>query len=79
MTTYVEGDAVPLGSLLPDRFRHSAARQRFGEIVVEKLADLHTLDTEPFGDVCERKSLRDQVADVTDRMEAATRVTGHDP
>lgn len=79
ITTYVEGEAVALGSFLPDRFRHPAARQQFGEIVVEKLADLHTLDTEPFSDVCERNSLRGQVEEVIDRMEAATRVTGHDP
>lgn len=79
ITTYVEGDVVALGSLLPDRFQHPAARQRFGEIVVEKLAALHTLDTEPFSDVCARKSLRDHVEEVIDRMEAATRVTGHEP
>lgn len=79
ITTYIEGEAVALGSLLPDRFQHPAARQRFGEIVVEKLAELHTLDTEPFSDVCERNSLRDQIEEVVDRMEAAIKVTGHDP
>jgi aminoglycoside phosphotransferase (APT) family kinase protein len=79
ITSYVEGDAVPLGSVLPDRFRHPAARQRFGEIVVEALADLHTLDTDPFSGVCERIPLRDHVAAVIDRMETATSVTGHEP
>ncbi|MFC7073561.1 phosphotransferase family protein [Halovenus rubra] len=79
ITTYVEGEAVALGSLLPDRFRYPAARQQFGEAVVETLADLHNLDTAPFSDVCERKSLRDQVEEVINRMEAATRETGHEP
>lgn len=79
ITTYVEGETVPLGSLLPDRFRHPAARQRFGEVVVETLADLHTLDTEPFSDVCEQLSLRSHLEAVIDRMETATSATGHEP
>jgi aminoglycoside phosphotransferase (APT) family kinase protein len=79
ITTYVEGAPVHLGSSLPDRFQQPAARQRFGETLVETLADLHTVDTEPFNDVCEHNSLREQVSDVIDRMEAATQSTGHEP
>jgi aminoglycoside phosphotransferase (APT) family kinase protein len=77
--SYVEGEAVSLGSFLPDRFRHPAARKRFGDTVVDRLADIHRLDTDPFSDVCERNSLRDQVGEVITRMESATRVTGHEP
>jgi len=79
ITTYVDGEVVPLGSRLPERFQHPTARQRFGEVVVEALADVHTLDTEPFREVCEQITLRGHVEATIGRMESATAATGHEP
>jgi aminoglycoside phosphotransferase (APT) family kinase protein len=77
--TYADGTAVPLGTSLPERFQAPAARQQFGEIVVETLADLHTVDVGPFTDICEPRSPGDQVEEVIDRLETATAATGHEP
>jgi aminoglycoside phosphotransferase (APT) family kinase protein len=79
LTTYVGGTAIGLGSLPPERFRYPDARERLGRVVVETLADLHTVDVEPFADVCERKSVRVMVDETIDRMETAMDATGHRP
>jgi len=77
--TYVDGESVPLGSRLPERFRDPDARQRFGEVVIDTLADLHAVDVQPFTDVCRRRPPEDQLEEAIGRMEAATATTGHEP
>lgn len=77
--SYLDGEVVPLGSSLPERFRNPAAREQVGNDLVDTLADLHSLDTEPFAAVCDHQSTRDEVTYATDRLESATAVTGHEP
>lgn len=79
VTTYLDGEVVPLGEDLPARFRTPAARERLATELVGTLADLHTVDVDRFADICARRTPRDQVAEVADRIDGATRVTGHDP
>ena len=70
VTTRLDGNVVPLGSRLPPRYRHPAARERFVHELVDTLATLHTTPTEPFG-VCERRSLSDQLVADRERIERA--------
>ncbi|NHN47962.1 phosphotransferase family protein [Halostella sp. JP-L12] len=77
--THLDGESVPLGSPLPERFRTPAARERVASLLIETLADLHSVDTEPFAAVCEQETAREQVERVTARLDAATAVTGRDP
>jgi aminoglycoside phosphotransferase (APT) family kinase protein len=77
--TYLDGEAVPLGSDLPERFRNPAARDRVADLLIDALADLHSLPAEQFTDVCERRTPREQVEHDLDRLETATAVTGHEP
>ena len=77
--TYLDGETVPLGSDLPERFRNASARKGVADRLIDTLADLHSLDAEPFTDVCERQTIREQVAHDTDQLDEATRVTGHEP
>lgn len=79
VTTHLDGEAVHLGSRLPERFQHPDARRQFGEVVVATLADLHAVEVGPFEDVCRRRSPRDQVEETIGRMETATATTGHEP
>lgn len=77
--TYLDGETIPLGSDLPERFRNPAARDRVAILLIDTLADIHSLDVEPFTDVCEQQTIREQVARTTDRLDEVTRVTGHEP
>ncbi|WP_276257058.1 phosphotransferase family protein [Halomontanus rarus] len=77
--THLDGVSIPLGSYLPDRFQTPASRERVATRLIETLADVHTVDVDPFADVCERATPREQVARTTARLEAATAVTGHEP
>lgn len=79
VTTYLDGEPVPLGTDLPQRFRTPSARRRFGTLIIDTLADLHSVATAPFADVCDRQTVRDQLGSVTGQLEAATSVTGHEP
>jgi aminoglycoside phosphotransferase (APT) family kinase protein len=76
--TYLDGETVPLGSDLPERFRNPESRERVANRVTETLARMHSLDVEPFEDVCERLTPREQVAQATNRLDEATTVTGTD-
>jgi len=78
VVTYLDGATVPLGSDLPERFQNPRSRERVAELLIWTLADVHTLDLEPFEDVCERQTPLDQVAHATARLDEATRVTGRD-
>lgn len=77
--TYLDGVTVPLGEYLPERFRNPANRWRIAATLVDTLAALHSVDVRPFADVCERRSPLDQVAESTERLEEASRETGHEP
>jgi aminoglycoside phosphotransferase (APT) family kinase protein len=74
----VPGEVVPLGSDLPGRFRHPAARRRLAHALVDILADVHALDTDPFEGVCDRRTPREQVRNGLDRLDEATAVTGRE-
>jgi aminoglycoside phosphotransferase (APT) family kinase protein len=76
--TYLEGEPVPLGDDLPERFRAPAARRQVATALVDTLADLHTVDVAPFADVCDRRPVGDQVAGIVDQFDEATSVTRHD-
>lgn len=77
--TYLDGETIPLGSDLPERFRNATARGRVATLLIDTLAEVHSVDVEPFTDVCEQQTIREQVARVTDQLDEATGVTGHEP
>ncbi|AFK17855.1 phosphotransferase family protein [Haloferax mediterranei ATCC 33500] len=78
VTTYLDGETIPAGTDLPERFQNPTAREHVATDFIDLLAEIHSLDIEPFADVCERRSPREQVARATERMGEAARVTGHD-
>lgn len=71
LITRLDGDVVPLGSRLPERYRHSAARKRFAHEVIDTLATLHTTPPAPFEEVCGTHTIADQVASDITRVERA--------
>ena len=76
--TYLDGETVPLGSALPERFRNPGARRHVATSLIEMLAEIHSLEVERFADVCERRTIREQVTRITDQLEGATAVTGRE-
>lgn len=78
LATYLEGETVPLGSDLPARFQNPEARRVLAHGLIDALAEIHTLDTEPFEDVCEHRTPRKQVEHATARLDRATAVTGRE-
>ena len=78
VTTYLDGEEIPLGSDLPERFRTADSRRRVAELLIDTLADIHSLPVEPFEGVCEYLSARDQVTRASDRLDEIARVTGRD-
>ncbi|QLG60674.1 phosphotransferase family protein [Halorarum salinum] len=78
VTTHLDGEPIPLGTDLPERFRDPGARSRVARLLTDTLADINTLDVEPFEGVCERKPPLEQVVRAADRLDAATDVTGRD-
>lgn len=77
--TALDGEAVQLGEDLPERLQNPRARRRVAQLLVDTLAEIHSLPVVPFEEVCERHTPRGQVVRTLDRLDAATRVTGHDP
>jgi aminoglycoside phosphotransferase (APT) family kinase protein len=77
--THLDGEAVPLGDRLPERFRHPTGRRQVGLSLIDALADIHSADTDQFTDICERKSPSEQITDDIERLDKATAVTGHHP
>lgn len=71
LTTRLEGEEIPLGSRLPQRYRHPRARERLGHELIDTLATIHTLPTDPFEAVCETHTLAEQVAADRARVERA--------
>ncbi|SEW19594.1 Predicted kinase, aminoglycoside phosphotransferase (APT) family [Halobacterium jilantaiense] len=78
VTTYREGEPVPVGSPLPERFQTPANRRAVGEALVDTLADVHSVPTEPFEGVCERYEPLEQVERFADRLDRATDASGRD-
>jgi aminoglycoside phosphotransferase (APT) family kinase protein len=78
VTTYLDGAAIRLGADLPERFQNVQSRGRVADLLIDTLADIHSLDVELFEDVCERQTPREQVARATERLDAARSVTGHE-
>ncbi|KTG08896.1 hypothetical protein AUR64_13880 [Haloprofundus marisrubri] len=76
---YVDGESLHWGESLPRGYRDESSRERLGTVLVETLAELHTVDTERFADVCERVYPRTQVERNVAQLEATTNRTGHDP
>lgn len=79
VTTYLDGETIPLGSNLPERFRNPTPRSRVATLSIDTLAEIHSVEVDRFTDACDRQTVRDQVARVTDQLDAATEVTGHEP
>jgi aminoglycoside phosphotransferase (APT) family kinase protein len=76
--TRLDGETVPLGSDLPERFRNPESRERVASRVIDTLTQMHSLDAGPFEDVCDRLTPREQVLRAADRLDEATKVTGRD-
>lgn len=76
--THLDGEATPLGSALPEHFQDPDSRRSVGELLVDTLADVHTLDAERFADVCTRRTPTEQVAHASRRLDAATAVIGRE-
>ncbi|MFC6952833.1 phosphotransferase family protein [Halorubellus litoreus] len=75
---YVDGDVVPLGSDLPERFRRPAARERVAHDLVDVLAAIHDVDVAPLADALDVVSPCEQVERSRARLDAATDATGLD-
>ncbi|MCT9096744.1 phosphotransferase family protein [Haloarchaeobius sp. HME9146] len=76
--TALDGDPVPLGSDLPNRFQNPSARRRVGETLIDSLTEIHAVETAPFEGVCDHLRPRDQVDRCIRHLEAATAATGHE-
>jgi Predicted aminoglycoside phosphotransferase len=71
LMTRLEGGEVPLGSRLPQRYQHPRARERLGHELIDTLAGIHTVPTDPFETVCETHTLAEQLAADRSRVERA--------
>jgi len=76
---HLDGEAVSLGSRLPERFRHPTGRRRVALALVDTLADIHSVDADRFADICEHTTPHEQVVSDIERLDRATAVTGHEP
>jgi aminoglycoside phosphotransferase (APT) family kinase protein len=77
--THLDGEAVPPGNRLPERFRHPTGRRRVGLALIDALADIHSADRDQFADICEHTTPHEQVVSDIERLDRATAVTGHEP
>lgn len=75
VTTHLPGEAIPLGSDLPERFRTPAARGAVATATVDALADVHTVPVDRFADCLDRRTARDQIVSALQRLDRATSVT----
>lgn len=78
VTTHLDGEAVPLGSDLPERFRNAESRGRVAGRLIDVLAEIHSVEVEPFEDACARLTPREQIERAADRLDGATNVTGRE-
>jgi len=72
--TRLDGEPVPLGDDLPERFQQPAARRRLGHEVVDALSAVHGVETGPLDDRCDHVAPRTEVERNLDRLDAATAV-----
>lgn len=79
LMSHLDGTAIPLGSGLPERFQSVKARTRFVDGLIEMLAEIHTVSTESFEEVCDQQTPLAQVNCGTQRLDAARSVTDHEP
>lgn len=79
VVTHLDGEVVPLGSGLPQRFRNPDARAALADRLIETLGEIHGLDPGHFEAVCDRVTPRERVVRAADRFESLAEVTGHDP
>lgn len=75
---YVDGAGIEWGDGLPERFQTSISRTRIAHLLVDTLADLHSVDTGPFDGVCDRVTPREVVETDLERIDGAAAATGHD-
>ncbi|MFP8956272.1 phosphotransferase family protein [Natrialbaceae archaeon A-CW3] len=76
VTTLLEGEVIPLGSPLPTRFQTPDARERIATVLVDTLADVHSLPPDNYIDVCEHLTPLDQVERGVARLDEVEEVTG---
>lgn len=74
---YVEGGSIDWGASLPEGYRDERFRERLGRLFIDTLADLHSVDTGLFTDVCGQVRPQEQVSRNVAQLETATRATGH--
>ena len=72
----LEGTEIPLGTDPPDRFQTPVAREQLAHELIDTLAEIHTVEVGPFGDVCDREPAGEQVARSADRLAEVTSETG---
>lgn len=77
--SHLDGEAVPLGSDLPERFQTPAARAALANALVDTMADLHTLDVASVAEVCDRRPVDAHVNRIVGQFEDAIEATGHEP
>lgn len=76
---YLDGDGIDWGDPLPAGHRDEESRVGVGELLADRLSDLHALDAGRFAGVCERVDTRTQLDRTLAQLEAATSETGHEP
>lgn len=77
--THLDGIPLPWGEELPEQYQNAAARQMIANRMIETLAQIHSLDSTPFEDVCETVPPVKRVHRGIARLDEATKVTGRDP
>lgn len=76
---YAPGEPIGWDESLPVGYRTRSARDRVGQLLIDRLATLHSTNPERFDTVCDGVSLREQVDRTIGQLEAATSATTHDP
>jgi aminoglycoside phosphotransferase (APT) family kinase protein len=76
--TRVDGDVVPLGSELPQRWQNPNARERFATVLVDALAQVHALEPPSLPEGLAVVTPSEQVVRSKERLEAATAATDLD-
>lgn len=78
VTTYLDGATVPLGTDLPEGFQTPEGRGHVATSLIDTLADIHTLEVDPFDEFLYRRRPLEQVARASERLDEATSVIGRD-
>ncbi len=76
--TALDGEVIPLGATLPARFQNPSARKRVATHLIDTLAEIHAVPTEPFADIVKHVDPREQVERSVERLDEAKPVTGRD-